>query len=190
MIKTMKTNELPIQDGTQLPGVKKDGQSITSDWEAQRALIDGVTVKEVKNVPKENGMLTEIYRRDWELDDKEVDQIFQVQVVPDGITAWHVHRLTTDRLFVNQGLIKIVLYDARPASPTYGKINEFRYGTVRPALISVPPGVWHGVHNIGNETASLLNIVDQAYRYEDPDHWRLPEDTPEIPYKFRSSKGI
>lgn len=173
-----------------IAGCVKDQQSITSDWEFCRPLITGVRVKEIKNVPKENGMLTEVYRRDWELDEGDVEQIFQVQVVSGGITAWHAHKVTTDRLFVNQGILKIVLFDARPDSPTLGMINEFRFGQVRPALVTVPPGVWHGVHNIGMETASLLNIVDLAYRYEDPDHWRLPQDTPQIPYSFKGRRGI
>jgi dTDP-4-dehydrorhamnose 3,5-epimerase len=32
-------------------------------------------------------------------------------------------------------------------------------------------------------------MVDRAYTYEDPDHWRLPPDTREIPYRFRSPNG-
>jgi dTDP-4-dehydrorhamnose 3,5-epimerase len=89
-----------------------------------------------------------------------------------------------DRLFVSQGLLRIVLYDGRADSPTYERINEFRFGAVRPALLTIPPGVWHGVQNISSSPAVLLNLVDEAYRYEDPDHWRLPKDTEKIPYRF------
>ena len=39
-------------------------------------------------------------------------------IAPAGISAWHVHREATDRLFANHGLLKIVLYDARPESAT------------------------------------------------------------------------
>lgn len=172
-----------------IDGAVRDRQSITSDWEFHRPLISGVAVKEVKNVPKENGVLTEVFRRDWQLDDKDVAQIFQVAIVPGGITAWHVHRITTDRLFANHGLIKIVLFDARTNSPTYGMVNEFRYGAQRPALITVPPGVWHGVQNLSAETSLLLNIVDIAYDYENPDHYRLPMDTDKIPYSFKAARG-
>jgi dTDP-4-dehydrorhamnose 3,5-epimerase len=163
----------------------KDKQSITADWVPVAAnLINGVKVREVKNVLKNNGYLTEIYRSEWELDDLPVHQVFQVTLNPGGISAWHAHMLTTDRLFVNNGTIKVVLYDAREDSPTFGQINEFRSGNLRPMLIVVPPGVWHGVYNYGHSQANLLNIVDQAYIYEDPDHWRLPSDSEEIPYRF------
>lgn len=163
----------------------KDARSITAQWNpSNQNFIDGVRIKEVKNVVKNNGFLTEIYRQDWELDSLTVDQIFQVSLLPGGISAWHAHEVTTDRIFVNTGLIKVVLYDARPESPTFGKIDEFRCGALRPMLIIVPPRVWHGVQNFTNEPAALLNIVDRAYQYDDPDHWRIPLDSPEIPYKF------
>lgn len=169
-----------------LEGTVKDRQSITSDWEfTNKKLISGVVVREVKHVPKGNGSLTEIYRRDWATDDLPVDQVFQVALVPGGISAWHTHEVTTDRLFVNHGLIRIVLYDAREDSSTYGVLNEFKLGTIRPGLVVVPPKVWHGIQNISESPSLLLNMVDRAYRYEDPDHWRLPQDSPLIPYQFR-----
>jgi dTDP-4-dehydrorhamnose 3,5-epimerase len=103
----------------------------------------------VKNVIKNNGHLTEIYRQDWELDDLPVAQVFQVSLIP---------QITTDRIFVNTGSIKVVLYDAREESPTYRQINEFRCGALRPMLIIVPPRVWHGVQNYTSEPAALHNI--------------------------------
>ena len=168
-----------------IEGATKDKQSITADWVFTQDLIDGVKVREVKNAPKANGLLTEIFRRDWALDEGIVDQVFQVTLFPGAVSAWHAHQLTTDRLFVNHGQITVVFYDAREGSSTYGRINEFLFGSLRPALIVVPPGVWHGCQNISNEVSSIVNLVDRAYRYEDPDHWRLPPDTPKIPYSFR-----
>jgi dTDP-4-dehydrorhamnose 3,5-epimerase len=168
-----------------LPGATQDRQSVTADWSfCRQTLIAGIVVKEVRHVPKGNGYLTEIYRRDWQLDDQPVDQVFQVQLQPGAVSAWHAHLLTTDRLFANHGLIRIMLYDARQNSATHGTLNEFRVGTVRPTLICVPPGVWHGVQNLGHEAALLLNLVNRAYEYQGPDHWRLPPDTDQIPYRF------
>jgi dTDP-4-dehydrorhamnose 3,5-epimerase len=168
-----------------LEGAVKDTQKITPDWElSDRTLIRGVAVKEVKNVVTRYGFLTEIYRREWRLDDAGVDQVFQTVLAPGAVSAWHAHAVTTDRLFVNQGLVRIVLFDSRRDSPTYGLLNLFQYGTVRPGLVAVPPGVWHGIENVHHEPSSLLNLVDRAYSYEDPDHWRLPPDTDLIPYRF------
>jgi dTDP-4-dehydrorhamnose 3,5-epimerase len=118
------------------------------------------------------------------LDDGDIDQVFQSLMNPGSISAWHVHRRTTDRLFASHGMLQIVLFDARENSRTYGRINEFRFGALRPALLIIPPGVFHGVQNISSQPAVLLNLVDKAYQYEAPDHWRLPLDTDKIPYRF------
>ena len=166
-------------------GAQQDRQSVTSDWNFLQDAIDGVRVREMKNLIKSGGdVLCEVFRRDWMLDDGDVDQVFQNVMNPGSISAWHVHRHTTDRLFASHGVLQIVLFDARQNSPTLGRINEFRFGTVRPALLIIPPGVFHGVRNISHEPALLLNLVNRAYQYEEPDHWRLPLDTDKIPYRF------
>jgi dTDP-4-dehydrorhamnose 3,5-epimerase len=167
----------------EIAGTKAE-RSVTSDWTPLQTLIDGVRIKEIRNVPKKAGILTEIYRRDWDLDNRVVDQAFQALLYPGGLSAWHTHRLTTDRLFVTTGMLRIVLYDDRSDSPTRGLINEFRIGSARPGIVVVPPRVWHGVQNYGPEPAILLNLVDRAYDYDDPDHWSLPPDSELIPYQF------
>ena len=166
-----------------LAGATPDRQSITRNWEPLQERIDAVRVVDVRNVASDNGYLTEIWRDDWGLPGP-VAQVFQALLEPGRISAWHVHRDATDRLYANHGLVKIVLYDAREGSPTRGRVNVYRCGSVRPMLVVVPPGVWHGVQNIGSAPALLLNLPDRAYRYEGPDHWRLPVDTTEIPYRF------
>jgi dTDP-4-dehydrorhamnose 3,5-epimerase len=146
--------------------------------------LQGVVARQITNVLTRNGCLTEAWRPDWELDDLPVGQVFQRILEPGATSGWHVHAVTTDRLFCASGRIVLALYDARNDSPTHGKAIDFRMGLERPAVVVVPPGVWHGVKNIGSVPALFLNIVDVAYEYEDPDHYRLPIDTPLIPYEF------
>ena len=167
-----------------IEGTAKDGQSVQRDWLPAQHLLQGVKIVEVRNVIKGGGMLTEVFRREWNVDEAAVDQVFQVLLGPREVSAWHVHRDTRDRLFVNHGAVRVVLYDARRASSTFGGINEFRLGAQRPALVLVPPGVWHGLENLRDQDSLVLNLVDRAYCYEDPDHWRLPADSASIPYRF------
>jgi dTDP-4-dehydrorhamnose 3,5-epimerase len=183
-VKPPVSDSKPVIADAAVLGAMADAQSVTQDWVPLQELIAGVQTKEVKNVVKDNGYLTEIWREDWPLASARVGQVFQAMIAPGGISAWHVHREATDRLFANHGLLKIVLYDARPGSATKGRVNVFRCGSVRPMLIVVPAGVWHGVQNISGAPALLLNLPDQPYRYDTPDHWRLPSDTDRIPYSF------
>jgi dTDP-4-dehydrorhamnose 3,5-epimerase len=165
-------------------GCVPDEPTVRADWTPARPPIEGVVVKEVRNVPRRQGLLTEVYRKDWGLDGGRLEQVFQVVLAPRQVSAWHAHFSTLDRLFVTSGMLDVVLYDARRRSPTFGRINEFRFGVYRPALVTVPPGVWHGLHNAGPRQASVLNLVDRAYLYDGPDHWRLPWNTRLIPYQF------
>jgi dTDP-4-dehydrorhamnose 3,5-epimerase len=104
---------------------------------------------------------------------------------PGRVAAWHVHGRTIDRLHVVAGRVRVVLYDAREGSPNFGVVNDdLIFGEHRPATIVVPPGVWHGLKNIGATTAAVVNLVDREYDYATPDHLRLPEDCPQIPYRF------
>jgi len=166
-------------------GIKKDKQSITSQWEfSEIELIHGVVVKRIKNVIGNNGHLTEIWRKDWGLDSGEVNQVFQNVLQPNKISGWHAHEYTIDRIMVNWGTMKIVLADTRPDSPTNGMINEFQIGVLDPTIIIIPTKVFHAVQNIDHQPSALLNLVDTAYQYTDPDHWRIPLDSDQISYKF------
>lgn len=178
-------NVVALKEDWLLDGCVRDGARIGSDWIPLRPpLIDGVCFRETRPVLAGYGALTEIYRREWEASAIPVDQIFASTMRPGALTAWHAHEATIDRLAVAQGTVRIVLYDSRRGSPSYGRLNEFLVSTLRPALVTIPARVWHGVQNAGDEVAVLLNAVDRAYDYAAPDHWRLPPDSPQIPYRF------
>ncbi|MCM2254720.1 MAG: dTDP-4-dehydrorhamnose 3,5-epimerase family protein [Vicinamibacteria bacterium] len=166
-----------------LRGAAPDAQQVRSDWLPHQAAIEGVSVRETRNVSKGRGYLTEMWRSEWQLGGS-VEQVFQALLGPHEISAWHVHQTTCDRLFVNHGSVRVVLYDARRGGSSFGVVNTFRFGAHRPALLIVPAGVWHGLQNLLDTPSSVINIVDHAYSYEAPDHWRLPADSRRIPYRF------
>jgi dTDP-4-dehydrorhamnose 3,5-epimerase len=166
-------------------GGVRDAQTVTPDWEpADDVVIHGVVTREIRSVPTATGTLTEIYRADWKLDALPVAQVFQRSLDPGSVSAWHAHALATDRLFCASGRVRLALYDGRRSSPSHGALWVRIFGRERPLLVVVPPGVWHGVQALSNEPALIVNAVDHAFDYESPDHWRLPPDTGEIPYRF------
>lgn len=162
-----------------------DPQMVNANWESVSGpRIDGVTVREVKHVVTNNGYLTEIFRTDWNLPGGAIDQVFTRLMEPGAVSAWHSHATTTDRLFCISGRILLVLFDGRGDSATARNLMQFRIGVQRPCLVIVPAGVWHGVKAISAEPAILLNAVDSAYAYEQPDHWRVPARNDDIPFDF------
>ncbi|HEX9986750.1 MAG TPA: dTDP-4-dehydrorhamnose 3,5-epimerase family protein [Thermoanaerobaculia bacterium] len=167
-----------------LKGAQKDGQIVTNEWQKVHKTIDGVVVREVLHVPRDHGVITEMYRSDWDPTGLPVVHIYQSRLFPAALGAWSCHMKSIDRLFVNQGHLKVVLYDGREESPTHGLVMELHVGDARPAFLVLPPGIWHGIQNLGGTDALMLNYPTHAYDYADPDHWRLPWDSPEIPYSW------
>jgi dTDP-4-dehydrorhamnose 3,5-epimerase len=176
-------------EGHLLADARKDGQLITRDWRKLHKVLGGVHVHEVRHVPRDHGVLTEIFRPEWDPSGMPVVQIYQSRLFPGAIGAWSCHARTIDRLFVSQGHLKIVLYDGRRDSATHRDIMELHSGEARPALVVLPPGVWHGLQNLGAADAVVVNCPTVAYNYEDPDHYRLPYDSTEIPYRWRVAAG-
>ena len=156
----------------------------TEETSLQHDLISGVGVPELKNLITTNGMTTEVFRPEWNLLRENLDHIIHVVLRPNAISAWHMHELRTDLIFVTEGVVRIVLYDDRRDSPTYKKMNVINAARMRPTAVTIPNGVWHGLQNLEQSCSSFLNCSNHAYNYEDPDEWRLPSNTTEIPYKF------
>ena len=92
-----------------------------------------------------------------------------------------MHACTTDRIFVCLGTLKILLWDGRSGSPTSQKSSVYHIGDVRPALVINMPGIWRAVRNTTSEPAMLINVVDKAYAYGHPDHYRLAAESQQIP---------
>ena len=67
---------------------------------------------------------------------------------------------------------------------THGEVNEFFMGQHNPILLKIPPGVMHGFKGIGQEVTLMVNVPTELYRYDDPDEYRLPAHTDEIPYDW------
>ena len=152
-------------------------------------MIKGVKTKKLRVIPDERGWLMEILRADDEIFEK-FGQVYVTTAYPNVVKAWHYHKKQTDNFTCIKGMMKVALYDAREDSPTYKEINEFFLGEKNPILISVPPEVYHGFKAIGTETAYFLSIPTLPYNYEEPDEYRLPPDTKEIPYDWGLIKGL
>ena len=152
-------------------------------------MIEGVKTKKLRVIPDERGWLMEILRADDEIFEK-FGQVYVTTAYPNVVKAWHYHKKQTDNFTCIKGMMKVALYDAREDSPTYKEVNEFFVGEKNPILISVPPGVYHGFKAIGTETAYFLSIPTLPYNYDEPDEYRLPPDTKEIPYDWGMIKGL
>ena len=151
-------------------------------------MISGVNAKYLKNITDERGRLMEIMRNDESIFVK-FGQVYLTTNYPGVVKAWHYHKIQSDYICCVKGMSKVVLYDARKDSKTYGEINEFCIGDFNPMLIVIPPGVYHGWKCISDMEAIIINVTTELYNYGNPDEYRLPPDSEDIPYKWVMDSG-
>jgi dTDP-4-dehydrorhamnose 3,5-epimerase len=154
----------------------------------RQGLIEGVEFRPTRPVPHEDGHVTEVARSTWESLRSPLVQVHITTTFPGRIRAWGLHSLSTDRLFVAAGLIKIAVFDGRKGSATYRKLNEFVVSEMNPGLLIIPPNLYHGWKNIGVADGIIINMPDRLYDYESPDALDLPWDSELaaklIPYRW------
>jgi dTDP-4-dehydrorhamnose 3,5-epimerase len=163
---------------------RPDPATVTAGGERLQELIDGVRIRRAKPQVDERGSVTEIYSEAWDFTDEPLVYAYQTTIRAGFVKGWVVHFEQDDRLFFDDGALKVVLYDARVGSPTQGKVNELFFGSANRALLRIPRGVFHAVCNVGEGEARFVNLPTRPYRHERPDKARLPVDTEAIPYRL------
>lgn len=145
--------------------------------------IDGVVMQRLITNSDSRGDLTVLMSN---LYDKThiAPHVYLVTAAPKSVRAWVYHKHQYDRLAYTQGDIRVVLYDLRKESPSYGKLNVLDVGDNNKLLLTIPPFVVHGVQNRGDHSAQFINTPTNAYDPSNPDKSRIPRDTPDIPYTF------
>jgi len=156
--------------------------------DAKDTMIEGVAIKWLHHIPDERGYLMEMLRDD---DDffEGFGQVYLTTTYPGVIKAWHYHREQIDYLTCVSGMIKLVLFDARPESLTYGNVTELFMGVHRPMLVKIPKLVYHGFKGIGKDMAIIINVISSPYNHLNPDEHRVPYDTATIPYQWELKHG-
>ena len=168
------------------PSPRKDRSTVRSTGERKTSFIDGVRLRPSVSHVDERGSVCEIYDPAWGFTDEPVVYVYVATVRPQVVKGWVVHFEQDDRLYVTEGTVQIVLYDAREESPTEGLVNSFVIGPENRSLVRVPHGVYHAVANVGTVDAAFLNLPTIPYQHDNPDKYRLPIGSPEIPYRFPS----
>ena len=145
--------------------------------------IDGVVLVPLTRHSDDGGSLTELARltdgRAEGLADFDVRQINVSELAPGVIKAYHLHVRQTDVWYVPPGdRMLIVLLDVRHGSKTEGARMRFILGDGASRLLRIPPGVAHGVRNVGAQSGRIVYLTDLHFSPEPSttDEGRLPWD--------------
>ena len=168
---------------------KQDVQTVTVDGQSIQKLIHGVIIQAAKTHVDDRGTLCEIFSPHRAPHPAPLVYVYQFTIRPGKIKGWHAHRLHDDRIFISQGQVKVVLYDSRKDSPTFGAINEIYRSDTGRDLMVIPALVYHAHQNVGSTDALFVSMPTRPYDHQSPDVYRFPIDSEEIPYRFEDRKG-
>jgi dTDP-4-dehydrorhamnose 3,5-epimerase len=110
-------------------------------------------------------------------------EIYFSVVNPGAVKAWKKHRLQEQNFACPCGLIRLVAYDVRETSPTFGTLASFTLGLPDDyRLLRIPPGVLHGFTALSACPAVLANCANMVHNPDEAD--TLPPDSPLVPYSW------
>ena len=121
-------------------------------------MINGVIITPLKQIVDDRGKImhmlsvkTPVYRK--------FGEIYFSFVHPGIIKGWHLHKKMILNYAVPYGKIKLVLYDSRKKSSTYGQCMELYLSPDVYQLVTIPPGVWNGFKGLGTQTSIVANCA-------------------------------
>ncbi len=167
----------------------KDRQFVTPEGKPCRRMIEGVRIRDLVLHTDDRGTVCEMFDPRWGWHPDPLVFTYFYTIRPGLIKGWAMHKNHEDRYCIMQGEIRVVLYDSRADSPTFGLVVEHYLTEHHRQLLSIPSGVWHADQNVGGKDCLVVNFPTIQYNHEGPDKYRLPLDTDLIPYKFQPLVG-
>jgi dTDP-4-dehydrorhamnose 3,5-epimerase len=172
-----------------LAAAVRDTQTVRQDGTRFTPLLHGVRIRPMTTHIDARGSVTELYDPRWPWHDEPLVFVYTFSIRPGFVKGWNLHREHEDRYAILQGEMELVMFDPRPDSPTCGSICRIVLSERQPCLVNVPRDVWHADHNFGTTDVVVVNFPTTAYDHANPDKYRLPIDSPLIPYSFDGARG-
>ena len=149
-------------------------------------MIDGVKIIPLRQIIDERGKIMHMLKA-TDPHFIKFGEIYFSCAWPGAIKAWHIHKSMTLNNVVISGRAKLVMYDKREGSPTFGEIQEVFFGEDNYVLVQMPPGIVNGYKAYGDKMVILANCATEPH---DPDEMiRIDPFHNDIPYRWELEHG-
>lgn len=162
----------------------RDTQTVLPDGTPMRQLPEGLVVHPLTTHVDERGTVCELYDPRWGLNGDPMVFSYLFTMRPGQAKGWGVHREHEDRYAFITGSLELVFYDEREDSPTHGLESRLFLDDHNRSVVIIPRGVWHAERNIGQTDVMVVNFPTIQYDHANPDKYRLPLDTKELPVEL------
>jgi len=121
-------------------------------------MISDIKITKLKQIPDERGKIMHMMRIDYPIF-KKFGEIYFSTVKPKFIKAWHLHKEATLNYVCIKGKVKLVLFDDRKESKTFGKYQELILSPEDYFMVTIPPLIWNGFKGTGQEESIIANCM-------------------------------
>jgi dTDP-4-dehydrorhamnose 3,5-epimerase len=143
--------------------------------------IEGIEWVEPRTHADHRGFFRELLRADGSSAARSVRQVSHSLVHAGIVKGWHGHVVQHQWTYVVSGALWVVLFDARPGSPTRGSFVERRVAAgADPVVYGFPPGILHGYRCLSE--AQVIYLTSGTYDLSD--EVRVPVGDPSVPFSF------
>lgn len=138
-------------------------------------MIDGVTLRPLRQFPDEHGAVLHMLRADAPHFER-FGEVYFSTVRCGAVKAWHMHTRKTVNLAVPIGQVRFVLW--REGEDT----QEILLGREDYQLMTVRPGIWYGFQGLAAGESLVANCATEPF-YQDEGQ-NLPVNADRIPYRW------
>lgn len=121
--------------------------------------IEGVKITPLKIIADDRGSVMHMMRNDSKVFDK-FGEIYFSTIFKGKIKAWHLHKEATLNYACVYGEVKLVLFDERNGSSTFGEYQEILLSLKNYNLITIPPNIWNGFKGCNDQFSIIANCLN------------------------------
>ncbi|MEO6858728.1 MAG: hypothetical protein ABI323_09090 [Solirubrobacteraceae bacterium] len=164
--------------------IKREVQTVTPAGERMTTMPEGMRVRDLITHTDERGTVCELYDPRWGVSPASLVFAYMFTIRPGMAKGWGMHREHDDRYAFLTGELELAFYDARQDSETSCQESRLVLADAHRQLVTIPRGVWHAERNLGTTEVRVVNFPTEPYNHTNPDKYKLPLDTDELPVRL------
>lgn len=122
-------------------------------------MIEGVKITNLKKIEDHRGSVLPMLRSDSKVF-QSFGEIYFSTIFNNSIKAWHLHKKAVLNYACIKGKVKLVLFDDRNESSSYGKYSEYILTPDNYFLITIPPFIWNGFKGLDKLESIVANCIN------------------------------
>jgi len=122
-------------------------------------MIDGVKITRLNKIEDERGSVLPMLRSDSKAF-QSFGEIYFSTIFAKAIKAWHLHKKAILNYACIKGEVKLVLFDDRKNSNSFGVYAEYILTPKDYFLITIPPFIWNGFIGLDKNESIVANCIN------------------------------